>query len=146
MAAVAEKTKALHPGRAWVLLCLALAAHVADEAMTDFLSVYNPAVQAIRAKLPLLPLPTFTFGVWLTGLILAVIILLSLSPFAFRAMKWLRLASYPFGILMLLNGLGHLIGSVYQQRPMPGVYSAPLLLAGSVYLLWSVHQCRQSAP
>ena len=31
-------------------LCLALAAHVFDEAMTDFLSVYNPTVQAIRQK------------------------------------------------------------------------------------------------
>jgi hypothetical protein len=129
-----------------VLLCLALAAHVADEAMTDFLSVYNPAVQAIRARFPLLPLPTFTFGVWLAGLILVVIILLSLSPFAFRGKKWIRLASYPFGILMLLNGLAHILGSFYQQRPMPSVYSAPLLLAGSVYLLWSVHQCGQSAP
>jgi hypothetical protein len=30
-----------HRGWAWMSLCLALAAHVFDEAMTDFLSVYN---------------------------------------------------------------------------------------------------------
>jgi hypothetical protein len=65
-----------HLGIAWVLLCMAFAAHVVDEALTDFLSVYNPAVGAIRQKLPFLPLPTFTFGIWLTGLIIAVIILL----------------------------------------------------------------------
>jgi hypothetical protein len=39
-----------HRGWAWVSLCLVLAVHVFDEAMTDFLSVYNPTVQAIRQK------------------------------------------------------------------------------------------------
>jgi len=48
-------------GLAWVLLTLALAAHVVDEAVNDFLSFYNPAVQAIRQVAPFLPLPTFTF-------------------------------------------------------------------------------------
>jgi hypothetical protein len=76
-------------GIAWVTLCLALAVHVTDEALTDFLSVYNPAVQAIRQKLPFLPLPTFTFELWLTGLILAIILLLLLSSFAFSGARWL---------------------------------------------------------
>jgi hypothetical protein len=31
---------------AWVGLCAALALHVTDEALTGFLDVYNPAVQA----------------------------------------------------------------------------------------------------
>src|SRR5256885_3873849 len=56
-------------GVAWLALCGGLAIHVADEALTDFLSVYNPAVRAIRARFPFLPLPTFTFPVWLGGLI-----------------------------------------------------------------------------
>jgi hypothetical protein len=37
------------------------AGNVLDEALTDFLSVYNLAVQAIRKRFPFLPLPTFTF-------------------------------------------------------------------------------------
>src|SRR5262245_63256846 len=127
-----------HRGLAWVALCLALAVHVFDEAMTDFLSVYNPAVQAIRERLPFLPLPVFTLENWLTGLITAITILLLLSPFAFRRAGWMRAISYPFAILMLLNGLGHIAGSFYLGRMMPGVYSAPLLLAASIYLLWSV--------
>jgi len=129
-----------HRGLAWVTLCLALAVHVADEALTDFLSVYNPAVRALRQKLPFLPLPTFTFDVWLTGLILAVILLLFLSPYAFRRARWMTVLSYPFGIIMLGNGLGHIIGSFYLGRLMPGVYSAPLLLASSIYLLWSIRR------
>jgi hypothetical protein len=129
-----------HRGWAWVALCLALAVHVFDEAMTDFLSVYNPTVQAIRERLPFLPLPVFTFENWLTGLITAITILLLLSPFAFQRAGWMRALSYLFAILMVLNGLGHIAGSFYLGRMMPGVYSAPLLLAGSIYLLWSVRR------
>jgi hypothetical protein len=129
-----------HRGWAWMSLCLALAAHVFDEAMTDFLSVYNPTVQAIRQKFQFFPMPVFTFEVWLTGLIVAIITLLTLAPFAFRQRGWIRLLSYPFAILMLLNGLGHIAGSFYLGRLAPGVYSAPLLLAGSIYLLWSVRR------
>jgi uncharacterized protein with HXXEE motif len=129
-----------HRGLAWVSLCLALAVHVFDEAMTDFLSVYNPMVQAIRQKFSFFPMPVFTFDVWLTGLIAAIIILLLLSPFAFRQKLWMKRVSYPFAVLMLLNGLGHIAGSFYLGRLAPGVYSAPLLLAGSIYLLWSVRR------
>ena len=122
-------------GVAWVALCLALAVHVTDEALTDFLSVYNPAVQAIRRTLPFLPLPTFTFEVWLTGLIVAIMLLLLLSPLAFRGVWWMAPLSYFYGVMMLGNGLLHIAGSFYLGRLMPGVYSAPLLLGASVYLL-----------
>jgi len=44
-----------------------------------FLSVYNPTVIALRAKRPWLPFPIFTFGVWLAGLVAAVVLLLCLS-------------------------------------------------------------------
>lgn len=125
-------------GIAWVALCIALAVHVMDEAVTDFLSVYNPAVLAIRRQLPFLPLPTFSFDVWLTALIVAVVMLLSLSPFALRGANLMVPLSYLFGLLMFVNGLGHLAGSLYMQRPMPGVYSSPLLLGCSVYLLSTV--------
>lgn len=125
-------------GRAWVALAVALALHVADEAANDFLSVYNPAVRSLRERFPFLPLPEFTFLVWLGGLVAAVIILLALSPVAFRGARWLHIASWPYGVIMLLNGLGHIGASIYFGRLMPGVYSAPLLLAASVYLLLSV--------
>jgi hypothetical protein len=121
-------------GFAWVAMALTIALHVTDEAATDFLSVYNPAVRAIRARLPFLPLPTFTFGVWLTGLILAVLLLLALSPLAFHGRRWVIWASFPLSILMFGNGLMHIAGSFYLGRLMPGVYSAPLLLIASASL------------
>jgi hypothetical protein len=116
-------------------MAVVIALHVTDEAATDFLSVYNPAVYAIRARLPFLPLPTFTFRVWLTGLILGILLLLALSPLAFRGRRWTVWAAFPLAILMFGNGLGHLGGSVYLGRLMPGVYSAPLLLIASAWLL-----------
>src|SRR5256885_15116663 len=71
-------------GVAWLALCGAPAIHVVDEALPDFLSVYNPAVRAIRARFPFLPLPTFTFPVWLGGLIAVTTFLFALAPAAFR--------------------------------------------------------------
>jgi hypothetical protein len=130
-------------GLAWVALCAALAVHVADEAFTNFLSVYNPAVRTIRSHLPSIPLPTFSFPVWLTGLIAAVIVLFSLSPFAFRAGRLMVPLSYAFGSVMLGNGLIHIGGSIYMGRLMPGIYSSPLLLVCSLYLLSSVHDSRK---
>ena len=125
-------------GLAWVALCGALAIHVADEALTDFLSVYNPAVRAIRARFPLLPLPTFTFPVWLGGLITVTIVLFALSPAAFRGEPVMRPAAYVFGAVMAGNGVLHLVGSAYMRKAMPGVYSAPVILAAAIYLLVSV--------
>lgn len=129
---------------AWVALCLALAVHVADEALTGFLSVYNPAVISIRERLPWLPLPTFTFEVWLGGLIVAVIVLTSLTAFVLRGARLMTPLSYAFGALMLGNGLLHIAGSLQLGRPMPGVYSAPLLLGASAYLLFTVNRFRRS--
>jgi len=133
-------------GMAWVALCLAFVAHVIDEASTHFLSVYNPTVTALRQGFSWFPMPTLQFGDWLTGLIVVNAILLLLSPFAFRDAQWLRPIAYVFAVIMLLNGLGHTLGtmvgrtaeSVRFPRPMPGFYSSPLLLAASIYLLWQL--------
>ena len=118
-------------GRAW----LALAVHVADEALTDFLGVYNRAVRRIRSLLPWLPLPTFTFPVWLTGLAAGVALLFALGPGAFRDAGWVVVAAVPLSVIMMGNGLGHLGASVYMRRLMPGVYSSPLLIVSSVLAL-----------
>jgi len=128
----------LHFGPAWVTLCIAFGIHVMDEALTDFLSVYNPMVRAVRARFPFLPLPTFIFRVWLSGLVLAIVVLASLTPFAYRGAAWMRPVAFAFGIVMAGNGLLHLFGSSYTRKVMPGTYSAPLILAAALYLLASV--------
>ena len=136
-------------GIAWVLLCLGLALHVTDEAMTGFLNVYNPTAREIARRTGFSP-PTFTFASWLAGLILAVIVLLALSPFAFRNARAWRPLAYFFAAIMLLNGLGHTMGTILGHsfpditfpRPMPGFYSSPFILAASLWLFWNLRQTR----
>jgi hypothetical protein len=125
-------------GLAWVTLCAALAIHVADEAWTGFLSVYNPAVRAIRDRVPFLPLPTFSFRLWLGGLIVAVLGLTSLSPFAFARAAWMAVPASVVAIVMLGNGALHIGATIYRRRFMPGVASAPLLIAAATWLLLSI--------
>ena len=116
---------------------LTLAIHVADEALTGFLAVYNPTVIALRERFSWFPMPVFRFETWLGGLILLVLVLLSLSPFAFRGASWLRPLAYVFAVVMVANGLGHTAGTIFGRtvesvrfpRPMPGFYSSPALLA-----------------
>lgn len=127
-------------GRAWLGVTFALALHVVDEVATDFLSVYNPIVREMRARIWWFPMPEFTFGVWLTGLCLAVAVLLALSPMAFRGVRLLRLAAYPYAVIMFLNGLGHLAASLYLGRWAPGATTAPLLLVSSLCLLHTVRR------
>lgn len=137
-------------GIAWVLLCLSLALHVTDEALTGFLSVYNPTVIALRARLGFWPMPTFGFREWLSGLIAGCVILLALSPLVFRGARWIRPLFYLFAFVMVLNGMGHTIATVFGQtvssvrfpRPAPGFYSSPFVLAAAVYALVQLRRTR----
>jgi len=139
-----ESSATNRQGWAWIFLCLAIATHVTDEALTDFLSVYNPTVLAIRQRLPFLPIPTFTFGVWLTGLILGIILLLLLTPWVFRGAGWITPIAYILGAIMVGNGMLHFAGSIYLGRRMPGVYSSPFLLVASIWLLVTTDQLRKN--
>jgi len=118
-------------GRAWLTLAAALALHVTDEALTGFLAVYNPTVLALRGRFPWLLLPTFSFGVWLAGLVAGIALLFLLSPAAFRGTRWLAVIAVPFSVLMIGNGLAHVGSSLYLRRFMPGVYSSPILIAAA---------------
>lgn len=140
-------------GWAWVLLCAAMAVHTTDEATHGFLSVYNPTVLGLRAKAPWLPFPVFGFSEWLTGLILANIFLLILSVFFFRGERWVRPVGYIFAAIMVLNGIGHTVGTIFGRtlasirfpRPMPGFYSSPVLLAAAIYLLYQLRSSTRAA-
>lgn len=130
-------------GIAWIILSITLAIHVLDEALNDFLSFWNPLAHSLRETTPYLPMPTFTFEVWIGGLIAAVLVLLLLSRYAYRGSEWMRPLSYALSIIMLGNGLVHIGVSLYLGRAAPGVYSAPLLMAASWYLFVTVRRCRR---
>jgi hypothetical protein len=136
--------------RAWLLLCLSLLVHVVDEAATGFLRVYNPTVEALRAELGWWPMPTFTFGPWLGGLLVLCFVLFVLSLWVVRGSRVMRGIAYVFAVIMLLNGLAHTavtilgrtVASVTVPRPAPGFWSSPLLLFASIYMLVQLRRTR----
>jgi hypothetical protein len=137
-------------GWAWLALCGALALHVTDEALTGFLSVYNPTVLALRSRLGWWPMPTFQFREWLAGLIALVCVLFLFSPLFFSTGWPIRPLAWIFAALMALNGVGHTLGtiagrsvaSVHFSRPMPGFYSSPFLIAASLWTLLELRRTR----
>ena len=131
-----------HWRAAWVALAVALALHVTDEALTGFLPVYNNVVERVRAKYSWVPLPTFTFPVWLAGLVFGVVLLLAFTPAVSRGARWIRVVSLVLSILMIGNALGHIGASLYWGRVAPGAYSSPVLLLAAVWLLISASRAK----
>ncbi len=131
--------------RAWLLLTGALACHVADEALTGFLDVYNPTVTQLRARWPWLPLPTFSFRVWIVGLALAVALLASLTPLIRRGGRFATGLSLAFALIMLGNGVLHLAASIWSASWMPGATTAPLLLlSASLLAVATIRRLREA--
>jgi hypothetical protein len=137
------------------MMWMALALHVTDEALTGFLSIYNPTILALRARFGFWPMPTFEFGEWLTGLILGIVLLATLSRFAFRNVRWIRPLFYFLAVVGgVMNALGHTIATVLGHtvstvrfsRPAPGFYSSPLLLIVSIHALVQLSRTRHQPP
>ena len=120
---------------AWVLLVGAGTLHVADEAAHNFLAFYNPLVRNLRESLGFWPMPTFPFWLWIGGLILMLTISLLLTPVVGRGGRIIRRVVIAMGVIMTVNALGHMLGSVYFGQLLPGFYSSPLLLLTSVWMV-----------
>lgn len=123
--------------RAWLLLATMLALHVWDELLSDFLPFYNHLVLELRASLGVFPMPTFSHPVWIAGLALLVIALLMMVPLVERGGRAVRWFAGLVSLVMILNALGHLGGSLYFGRWLPGATSSPLLMVSA---LWMLHR------
>lgn len=116
---------------------------IVDEATNGFLAVYNPTVTILGERWEWFPLPTYDFRRWLSGLIMAWILLLCLTPVATRGMRGLRPLAWIFAVVMFLNGIGHTLFSILGRTvspvtfpcPAPGFYSSPFLFAASLWLM-----------
>ncbi len=120
---------------AWLLLVVAVALHVLDETLTGFLPFYNSFVVSLRDRLSFFPAPTFSFDLWLGGLVTAILLALALTIFVARGGRTIRWVVTILGVLMIVNALLHLSGSLYFGRAIPGTYSSPLLLLSAGYLV-----------
>jgi len=129
-----------HWGVAWVGLALAL--HVADEALTGFLPFYNQIVLTTRKSIAWFPFPTFSFAVWLTGLVVVTLALFAFSPLVFSGRAWLRPVAYFLGTLLCANAIGHMLASLYWGIWAPGIYSSPVLLLAAALLLLATRRAK----
>jgi Na+-translocating ferredoxin:NAD+ oxidoreductase RnfD subunit len=128
---------------AWAALCAAFALHVIDEAANDFLSGYNANALAIRARFPWLPIPVFTFRVWITELTIAVLGLAALTPLVARGRRWIVPLAYLYAVVHTANAIWHISASVAGRWFAPGVYSSPILLAAAVWLFYETSRVRR---
>ena len=128
---------------AWVALCAAFALHVIDEATHDFLSWYNPNALAVRARVPWLPVPVFTFSIWITGLTIGVFALAALTPLVRRGRRWLIPVAYMYALIHVANGVGHIAVSIAGGWLAPGVYTAPMVLASALWLVYETDRVRR---
>jgi hypothetical protein len=130
-------------GRAWLVLGLAFGLHAFEEATTGFLPIYNQTVLELALRAPWLPLKPLGRKEWIRRLELGSGLLLGLSPGVFRGARWTRPAAYGLSAIMAGNAALHLIAtlrgrtvhSVRFERPMPGSYTAPLLLLAAATML-----------
>lgn len=122
-------------GLPWLMLCLALAIHVADEIHSGLLAAYSLAVEATGELLPFLPVPQFSLTMWLFATVAIVALLTALTPLAYRGLRGMRTLLLWFIGLAIANFVGHLGASLLVRKPMPGVYSAVLLAAAAVYAI-----------
>lgn len=138
-------------GYAWLGMAAALAIHVADEALTGFLDVYNPTVLALRERLGWFPMPTFDFRTWLISLLIGVALIALLSVLGFQNVRWGRPLLYFVAIVLgVANALGHIggtiagrtVASVHFARPAPGFWSSPILVIAAIYALVQLQKTR----
>jgi hypothetical protein len=106
----------------------AISIHVLDEAVTDFLPLYNGVAVKLKESLGFSLLPIFSFEIWLGGLIAGIIICFLLTPLVNRGGRFIRTFATVLGMLMVVNALGHMVGSAYVGRLLPGFWSSPILL------------------
>jgi hypothetical protein len=115
----------------WLIMMVAIALHVFDEAVTAFLPFYNQVVLNLRESIGFFPMPTFSFSIWLSGLIIMIVVGFAITPAIARGKKAMKILTTTLGVLMILNACSHMIGSIYMGRLLPGFWSSPLLFVSA---------------
>ena len=137
-------------GLPWLILCLSFAVSIVDEGLHDFLGSYNPTVLTLYGHFSWFPRIDLTLGEWLAIVLGADTVLLLMTPWAFRKAGFMRPIAYGLAVFMLLkacgtiliSAIGQTVGSVRFRGGTPGLYSSPLLIVASSYLLLCLRSSR----
>jgi hypothetical protein len=139
-------------GWAWILQCSALAVQIWDAAVHDFIGYYNATMLTLYGHFQFFPRLDIESKQWLALPILLELLLLALTPLAFRNVRWIRLLAYALTLGGCLVAVGQIVAtirggtvpSVRFERTSPGFFSSPLLLFASLWLFWSLRQTLSS--
>lgn len=123
---------------AWLLGCIAFAVHIAEEITYGSYGFYADVDVFVSALFPWLKLPPYHYGVWLTDIIGAAIVLFGLTWLVYAKRGPMRLASYAFATFLTLNGMGHLYAALTMSTYFPGAVTAALLVAAGLFLFVSI--------
>jgi len=132
--------------QAWVALTLALAVHVVESALRDYLSFYNPLAMSLRDMLLWTWMPTFTFAAWIGGWTVILAALFGMAWFAAYGARWVVWAAFAYAEVTFLFAAAKLGFAVYLEKAIPGVYTAPLILAASTWLTLESLRALRSRP
>jgi hypothetical protein len=127
----------------YLLFVFSFILHVTDEALNDFLGFYNPLVKSLKEDFTFIPFPTFSFRLWISGLALLSLLLTISTIFIISRNKVYINIIKAFSVLMILNGLGHIAGSIWFASILPGLLSSPLLMGFSIYLIIRIKDISQ---
>ncbi|MCS7043212.1 MAG: hypothetical protein NZR01_10505 [Bryobacteraceae bacterium] len=120
--------------QSWLALTVSLTLHVAEGAVRDYLAFYNPLAMSLRDMMLWTWMPTFTFAAWLGGWIAILAVLYGMAWFAAYARGWMVWAALAYAEVMFLYAAAKLGFAVYLEKGIPGIYTAPLVLAASGWL------------
>lgn len=120
--------------QAWLALTFALTIHVIEGALRNYLDFYNPLAMSLRDMLLWTWMPTFTFAAWIGGWIVILAALYGMTWFAAYAARWMVWAAIAYAEVAFLFAAAKIGFAIYLQKAIPGVYTAPLLLAASSWL------------
>jgi uncharacterized protein with HXXEE motif len=115
--------------RFW-MLGLAQAAHSIEEMSSRLYDFMWTATE--RLGLPRMGMTPTTFAVTNMGIIA---FLLGVAPFVWQRRRWAIAVAWAAALVEILNGFGHLAGTLVFRGYVPGAATAPVLIAAGVALL-----------
>jgi hypothetical protein len=130
---------------AWLLVSVALAAHVADEIWHGSYGLYEDVAQIVSLIYPALELPRFNRAVWYVNLGGALAALLALTWLVRAGRRVMVPASYALATFATANGVLHLLGAAALKSAVPGVLTAPLLVAAGLFLFVAIPRTQGAA-
>lgn len=130
---------------AWLAVCAALALHLADEVFNGSLGLYADFARVVGWVWPSIDMPPFQRDVWLINLAGTILVLFALTWLVRRRSGVMVTASYLLAAFATANGVLHLLAAAALKSTIPGLWSAPLMVAAGLFLFLAIPHKRGDA-